>query len=106
MTGRSNERQRVAVVARLRPGSRERAAEIVGQGPPYELVEAGFEQHSIYLSDEAVVFVFEGPGIDALIRELANDPVRSAAFGVWGPLLEGTPAIAHEEFYWAGDVSR
>jgi hypothetical protein len=103
--GRSNERQRVAVVARLRSGSRERAAEIVGQGPPYELVEAGFERHSIYLSDDAVVFVFEGPGIDALIRELVNDPVRSAAFGIWGPLLEGAPAIAHEEFYWAGDVS-
>ena len=104
MTDGRNARQRVAVVARLRPGSRERAVEIVGHGAPYELAEAGFQRHSVYLSDEVVVFVFEGTGIEALIRELVDDPARSAAFGVWGPLLQGTPAIAHEEFYWRGDA--
>ncbi len=92
--------ERVAVVAKLRPGSRERASQILAEGAPYELGETGFRRHSIFLTEEAVVFVFEGSGIEALVRELVDDPARSAAFSVWGPLLEGTPALAREEFHW------
>jgi hypothetical protein len=44
--------------------------------------------------------VFEGPGSEGLVRDLVNDPTRSAAFSVWAPLLEGTPELAREEFYW------
>ena len=47
-----------------------------------------------------VVFLFEGPGIERLVRDLVNDPARSGGFGVWAPLLDGTPALAREEFYW------
>lgn len=91
---------RLAVVARLRPGSRERAIEILAKGPPYELGEAGFRRHSVFVAEDHVVFLFEGSGIEELVRDLVNDPTRSAAFSVWGPLLEGTPALAPEEFHW------
>jgi hypothetical protein len=47
-----------------------------------------------------VVFVFEGSGVEGLVRGLVNDPTSSAMFSVWGPLLEGTPVLAREEFYW------
>jgi hypothetical protein len=92
--------ERLAVVARLRPGSRERASQIVAEGAPYDLGEAGFARHSVFLAEAAVVFVFEGRGIEGLVRNLVDDPSRSAAFSVWGPLLEGTPALAREESYW------
>jgi hypothetical protein len=92
--------ERVAVLATLRPGSRERAAEILAKGAPYGLALAGFRRHSVFLAEEAVVFVFEGPGIEGLVRDLVNDPSRSAAFSIWAPLLEGTPVLAREEFYW------
>jgi hypothetical protein len=92
--------ERVAVVAKLRPGSRERASEIIAKGAPFDLGEAGFRRHSVLLAEEAVVFFFEGSEIEGLVRELVNDPTRSAAFSVWGPLLEGTPALGREEFYW------
>jgi hypothetical protein len=95
-----NVNERVAVVATLLPGSRERAVQILAKGAPYGLALAGFRRHSVFLAEAAVVFVFEGPGIEGLVRDLVNDPVRSAAFGVWAPLLEGTPALAKEEFYW------
>jgi hypothetical protein len=95
-----NVNQRVAVVATLLPGSRERAAQILAKGPPYGLALAGFRRHSVFLAEETVVFVFEGPGIEGLVRDLVNDPVRSAAFSVWAPLLEGTPVLAREEFSW------
>ena len=92
--------ERVAVVGKLGPGSRERASQIITEGAPYDLGEAGFRRHSVFLAEEAVIFVFEGMGIEELVRDLVDDPTRSAAFSVWGPLLEGTPALAREEFYW------
>ena len=95
--------ERVAVVAKLRPDSRGQASEILAAGAPYVLGETGFRRHSVFLGAETVVFVFEGSGIEALVRDLVNDPVRSAAFSIWGPLLEGTPELALEEFYWEAD---
>jgi hypothetical protein len=92
--------EQLAVLARLRPGSRERAAEIIAKGPPYGLALAGFRRHSIFLAEETVIFVFEGQGIEGLVRDLVNDPTHSAAFSVWAPLLEGTPVLAREEFHW------
>jgi hypothetical protein len=92
--------ERVAVVAGLRPGSHGRASEILAGGAPYELRETGFRRHSVFLGEETVVFVFEGSGVEWLVRELVNDPARSAGFSVWGPLLEGTPELAREHFYW------
>lgn len=92
--------ERVAVVAKLLPGSRERASRIIAEGAPYGLRLAGFRRHSVFLAEEAAVFVFEGTGIEGLVRDLVNDPARSAAFSVWAPLLDGTPALAREEFHW------
>jgi hypothetical protein len=95
-----DENERLAVIARLLPGSRERAAEILAKGAPYGLGLAGFRRHSVFLAEETVVFVFEGRGIEGLVRDLVNDPTRSAAFSIWAPLLDGTPVLAQEEFYW------
>jgi hypothetical protein len=92
--------ERVAVVARLKPGSRERAKEIIAEGSPHDLGDAGFQRHSVFLAEEAVIFVLEGSAIEDLVRALVDDPTRSAAFSIWGPLLEGTPVLAREEFYW------
>jgi hypothetical protein len=92
--------ERVAVVARLRPGSRDQAMQIIAGGAPYDLGAAGFRRHSVFLAEGAVIFVFEGSDIEELVRALVDDPTRSAAFSIWGPLLEGTPALAQEEFYW------
>lgn len=91
---------RIAIILPLKPGSRGDAAGILREGPPYELDGSGFERHSVFLSTTAAVFVFEGPSVESQIRELVDDPVRSAAFSAWGPLLEGSPQLAHEEFYW------
>ena len=104
MTEPSNEAsERLGIVARLRPGSRERAKEILAAGAPYELGEAGFRRHSIFLAEETVVFVFEGTGIEGLVSKLIGDPASSGSFSVWGRLLAGTPTLALEEFYWEAE---
>jgi hypothetical protein len=97
------ETKRLAVVARLVPGSRERASEIIAAGPPYELGETGFSAHQIFLGEETAVFVFEGPGVEALVSRLIGDPASSGSFSVWGPLLAGTPTLAREEFSWEAE---
>jgi hypothetical protein len=66
---------------------------------------AGIERHSVFLADEAVVFIFEGPDIEGLVGDLVNDRASSAGFAVWAPLLQGTPALAREEFFWRADQS-
>jgi hypothetical protein len=104
-SSRGDANERVAVVATLKPGSRERAAAILAQGAPYGIDRAGFQRHSVFLAEETVVFLFEGPGIERLVRDLVNDPARSGGFGVWAPLLDGTPALAREEFYWQAGSS-
>ena len=102
---RSPTNERIAVVATLLPGSRERAAEIIAGGAPYGLSLAGFERHSVFLADEVVVFVFEGAQIEGLVRDLVNDRASSAEFAAWAPLLQGTPVLAREEFHWRADQS-
>jgi hypothetical protein len=92
--------ERFAVVAKLRPGSRERAEEIVAEGPPFPLRLAGLRRHWVFLSEDAVIFVFEGPSVERRLRSLVNDPTSSGAFSKWAPILDGTPTLAHEKFSW------
>jgi hypothetical protein len=44
--------------------------------------------------------------VEQQLRDLINDPVASPAFAVWAPLLEGTPSVAHELFYWEATRER
>ncbi|TMM23356.1 MAG: hypothetical protein E6F97_06090 [Actinobacteria bacterium] len=42
--------ERVAIIARLKEGSEQRAAELVRAGPPFDLADTGIVRHSIYIS--------------------------------------------------------
>jgi hypothetical protein len=92
--------ERVAIVAQLAQDSHEQARRILEGGAQYDLAETGLERHSVFLAEQTVVFVFEGRAVGGAIRDLLNDPAMSGLFSAWGPLLEGTPTLAHEEFYW------
>jgi hypothetical protein len=92
--------QRIVFVAKLKPGSEATAADILRSGPPYDPSEIGLARHAVYLGGSEAVFVFEGPDVEQQLRDLLNDPVASPAFAIWAPLLEGTPTVAHELFYW------
>jgi hypothetical protein len=98
--------QRIVFVGRLKPGSEAAAADIVRSGPPFDPSELGLARHGVYLGGAEVVFVFEGSDVEQQLRDLINDPVASPAFAVWAPLLEGTPSVAHELFYWEATRER
>ena len=92
--------QRLAVIANLKPNSEARAAELVEQGPPFSPKEAGFERHSVYLTGDHAVFVFEGGQLDGLLRNVIKDPSSAGAFRRWEAVIEGMPRVAREVYSW------
>lgn len=92
--------QRVAVIAKLKPGAAEQAAELIAKGPPFEPEKIGFERHSVYLSGDQAVFVFEGGNVAGLMRAVGEGPEGAAAFGAWEPLIDGMPRLAREAYSW------
>jgi hypothetical protein len=92
--------QRIAVIAKLRPETEELAAELVEQGPPFDPEGLGFERHSVYLSGNQVVFVFEGGSLDHLLHNIVREPGNVTAFKAWEPLIEGFPTVAREAYSW------
>jgi hypothetical protein len=102
--GETEERTgQVAVVARLREGAEARARELVAEGPPFDPREMGFDRLAVYLSPGEVIFHFEGKGAAQKLAGVVDDMVVSASFGAWAPLLEGTPRLAHESYFWEAE---
>lgn len=93
--------QRIAVIAKLKPGAADDARELIDQGPPFDPETLGFDRHVVYLSDEEIVFIFEGARVGALVRTLAGagEGTRQA-FAAWEQLLDGLPRLAHEAYHW------
>jgi len=91
---------RLVMVARLKPGTRERARELIDDKPEPSAIEATFARHGIFLADDEVVFFFEGEHVDDAMREILNDPVRSTAIGSWLPLFDGPLHAAREAYFW------
>jgi hypothetical protein len=95
--------ERLVVTLKLRKGSRERAAALIDAGPPFDPAELGLLRHAVYLGGDLVVFTFEGEDVEQRVRSVINDPVPSASFGHWVPLLAGRPALVHEAYYWEAE---
>ena len=95
--------ERLVVTLKLRKGTQERAAKLIAEGPPFDPADLGLARHAVYLGDKLVIFAFEGEDVEERVRVIINDPVRSASFAAWVPLLAGRPALAHEVYYWGAD---
>jgi hypothetical protein len=92
--------ERLMIVARLASGANADAERLIANGPPFDPEELGFHRHFVFLTATEVVFLFEGPAVEWVVDDLVNDPVTSAAFSAWRPLLDGPPRLAHEKFGW------
>jgi hypothetical protein len=100
--------EQLAIVARLKAGAEQEAAELIEQGPPFEIVGSGLEHHTVYLSAGEVVFVFEGHEVEWIVDAMIQDPFRpmlSEAFASWRSLLDGEPRIARPAFSWQAGES-
>jgi hypothetical protein len=97
---------RIVVVARLKEGSHDQAAELIAAGPPFDPEALGFERHAVYLSAREVVFFFEGPSAARQLANMVDDMVTSASFSAWARILDGTPTLAHEFYFWQATDNR
>jgi hypothetical protein len=91
---------RFAVIARLKPDTHARAAELVERGPPFDPSAAGLERHEVFLSHSEVVFVFEGPEVEWTVDDLVDAPGRSPVFDAWLELIDGRPRLARAAYVW------
>jgi hypothetical protein len=64
---------RIAVAAKIRPGKRANLEQMLSEGPPFDLADAGFDHHQIYLGDEDIFFVFDGGSPVTAVKRLAAE---------------------------------
>lgn len=98
--GKEEDVQRLAVIAQLKPGAEARAKELIEQGPPFSPAETGFERHTVFVSGDHVVFVFEGGKLNDLLRAVVKAPTSAASLREWEQVLEGMPRVAREVYSW------
>lgn len=95
--------EQLAIVATLRSGTEDEAKRLINLGPPYDPAEHGFTRHSVFLSPNEVIFVFDAPEVeehlDALVADQSSWVVQST-FEAWRPVLDGEPRIAPLAFSW------
>jgi hypothetical protein len=92
---------RLVIVGRLKDGKHAEAEKLLQGGPPFDPEELGFHCHGVYLTSTEVIFVFEAPEVEWLVNDLIDDPAISSAFGPWHSVIEGTPRLGHECFFWS-----
>jgi hypothetical protein len=92
--------ERFAIIARLKPDSHEAAAGLIAAGPPFDPAEVGLDSHTVYLAQDAAVFVFEGRDAGSVVADLVDAPFRSPVFEAWSAFLDGSPHIARQGYHW------
>ena len=95
--------ERVAIIARLKEGSEQRASDLVAAGPPFDLADTGIVRHSIYTSPGEVLFVFEGHEVEWIVDQLIDEPFHyelHRALEQWREIIDGRPHVARERFGW------
>jgi hypothetical protein len=98
--------ERLAVIARLKPGAEVRGEKLIARGPPFDPKESGFARVSVYLSASEVMFVFEAHEVESLVEALIDDPFQSMveeALDASRPLVDGEPRVARAKFFWERD---
>jgi len=93
--------KRLMIVARLRDDAHDEAEVLLHEGPPFDPEELGLDRHAAYLTAGEVVFVFEGPEVEWTVNNLIDDPRVASFFAPWEKLVDGTPRLAHERYYWS-----
>lgn len=101
LAARPDRVQRAALVVPLRPGAKEQAEALLRGGPPFDPAELGLSGHEVYVTDDEVVFVFEGIP-SAFVERLAADESIWDAADAWRPLVEGRIRYADQAYAWDG----
>jgi len=97
---RSHASRRAAVVLPFCQGSRDVVRRLLADGPPFDPEALGLERHTVYVTDDEVVFIFEWRGNASLESLLAQPGVWEVA-PAWTELAAGPPRLAGPAYTWA-----
>jgi hypothetical protein len=89
--------ERAAIVAPVRPDCEERVRRLVRSGPPFAPARLGLDEHSVYLTAGAVVFIFVGPDARGAVERLGRSPRAWQAGLAWRRCLSGPPRLLIED---------
>ena len=90
---------RIAVAAKIRPGKRAKLEQMLSEGPPFDLADAGFDHHQIYLGDEDIFFLFEGGSPVTAVKHLAAERTLMGHVLRMAGVLS-SPHLLAEEYSW------
>jgi hypothetical protein len=76
--------------ARLTPGAKEPAEQLLRAGPPFDPTETGLSAHAAYLDDDSVYLVFEGDGARSKALRLAREHMVEVAR--WQSVIRDLPS--------------
>jgi hypothetical protein len=95
---------RIAVAAKIRPGKRAKLEQMLSEGPPFDLADAGFDHHQVFLGDEDIFFLFEGGSpVSAVKRLAAERTLMGHVLRMAGVL--SSPHLLAEEYSWDRPVA-
>jgi hypothetical protein len=92
---------RLMIVARLKDDAHDEAEVLLREGPPFDPELMHLDRHAAYLTAGEVVFLFEAPEVEWIVNDMIDDQAIAAFFAPWEKLIDGTPRLAHESFYWS-----
>lgn len=91
---------RFVLTADLRRGSAPQVARILREGPPFDIDRTSLERHEVFLSEDEIVFLFEGPHAEREAGRLLSGAGALAQAGRIGGHLRGRPRTPEERFTW------
>jgi hypothetical protein len=77
---------------------------LLRDGPPFDLEGFGLQRHTVYLTDDEVVFVFEWRG-DTAFESLLAEPGLWDVAAAWTDLAAGPPRRAGPAYAWTRPAS-
>lgn len=75
-------------------------AELLREGPRYDLGATSLERHQVFLGDGEVLFVFEGPHAEREAQRILMNPRVLSRAGALGAHLKLPPRLPREIFSW------
>lgn len=87
--------EQVVVVLPLKAGCRERAKELVAQGPPFDPAALGLNRHQIFVTGHSALFVFIGPNVRENLRQATRNPSFWRAGLAWRACIAGRPQLTN-----------
>jgi hypothetical protein len=99
----------LVVVVPLRPGTADRARELLAGGPPFDLAETDFHRHAVHMTEHEVIFFFDAHGESATLTLPAEETAVWQAAAAWREVMGEKPRVARLAFSWerpepSGDV--